>query len=713
MGIHGLSSFFNQNPNLSERKNLHDTKLVIDGSNLVYMLYLSSNLECVYGGDYDRYAATIQEYFARFAACNIDVILVFDGGYDISECKLKTCQQRLQQRFSAAKSIAKTGTASCKILPILAHEVFKDVARELGIPIMQCQFEADEEIVAIANHFGCPVASQDSDFYIFDIKAGFIRLDSIADSVSTCTVNNAEFSCLACQWYQIENLLCYFPGFNLSLLPLFGTLLGNDFVSSSMFDNFCSRIKLPKQRSSRRGLNISKRHTKMIGLFHWLSSVDSKNAIDEVLNTLKGDKREEAMKIITDMAVHYAGRQSPFVEHLIGKSKLTFSYASGVPFPCWLTEMLFEGTLNPYIINVAVVQRVFQLTQVDCFDMQSSYSCSLSLRKALYGIILGSDSERKNGSATVVEFDREGSNMKKFSVEPCFDIPGYGQVPKLADIPAMNLELRQKLLRCILECEVTYLECTESVHLTLLVIQYWLKKSTMLINENVLRSLLLSLVVLRLIRKVRKLSKRSKRLAESAHNKVACQQALDLSVVLNDVSSMQTGICGSAARKFLKYFSHPVHNNARRFDSVLVHSYSQLQTCLLFTRYLNRILLKPYVDTEFHYAFNGTFLYNFTKELDSRPNPDLFISECLGRGSSLDIAFSNLYKMIRETVSGKCFVVQSTMRKQRSNKKASFKQEVSTGTTKEASPRRDWQKTSASGSGDSVVSLSNRFRDLL
>ncbi|KAH8020062.1 hypothetical protein HPB51_023945 [Rhipicephalus microplus] len=139
-----------------------------------------------------RYATAIRNYFAVFKSCNIELILVFDGGHDVSNRKLKTTQRRLQERLATAKAIAKTGAPNLKILPILAHEVFKDVVRELGIQVFQCSFEADEEIAAIANYYGCPVASQDSDFYIFNLVGGFIRLDSICTSPQIVTAENGE-----------------------------------------------------------------------------------------------------------------------------------------------------------------------------------------------------------------------------------------------------------------------------------------------------------------------------------------------------------------------------------------------------------------------------------------------------------------------------------------------------------------------------------------
>uniref|UniRef100_A0A2R5L4S6 Protein asteroid log 1 n=2 Tax=Ornithodoros turicata TaxID=34597 RepID=A0A2R5L4S6_9ACAR len=693
MGIYGLSSFFRQNPELSELKYLHDTKLVIDGSNLVYMIYLSSNLECVYGGDYDRYAEAIRDYFAIFKKCNIEVVVVFDGGYDISNSKLKTCQQRMQQRLSAAKHIAKTGCGSRKVLPILAHEVFKDIARELGIPIVQCHFEADEEIVAIANHLGSPVASQDSDFYIFDIKAGFIRLDFIAESVCTQVVNGAEVNCLSCQWYHIDNLLCHFPGFKHSLLPFFGTLLGNDFVDAKMFENFCSRLKCPKQRGPRRKLYICKQHTKMIGLLHWLSSVDENNVITEVLSTLKSSKREEARKIIADNVERYTKCKSSFAEHLMENGPVTFSFASGTPFPSWFTEMLFSGKVSPYVINVAVIRRVFQLVQVDCFEKPSSYICSLTLRQALYGIILGSDSKRNIGQNTVEEFDREGRNMKRFYVEPCFNVPCYGELPELSDIPGMDLQSRQMLLRCLLKCEDINLLCAEPLQLVLFVIHFWLRNSTESTNENLLRSLLLSMVLLRLSSESKEsLAKHDPKLCAPSCSKQMSDGLLNTRVILT-VSDIPDEVALSAIRNFSKYFSRPLHNHARPFDSELTYSCSQFQTCLLFTRYINRILQMPYTDTEIHFTLNGTFLYNFTKELDSRVQPDLFISEYLGRGSMLDTAFSKFYKMFRETVPDEYFKEKSM--------------------TAKPKKRASKHKTLAKDLECDTVSLSNRFGVLL
>ncbi|KFM71939.1 Protein asteroid-like protein, partial [Stegodyphus mimosarum] len=185
MGVRGLSSFFNQNPDLSKPCKLHDTPVIIDGNNLIHVLYFSYKVDCVYGGDYHKYASCIKKYLSSFKECNIKPIIIFDGGYDKSDRKLQTVLQRSRTRLTNTEHIAKYGRCSGKVLPIIAHEVFKDVLREMGIPFAQCDFEADDQVTALANYYKCPVISDDSDFYIFDIHHGFIRLDSVESTIIT------------------------------------------------------------------------------------------------------------------------------------------------------------------------------------------------------------------------------------------------------------------------------------------------------------------------------------------------------------------------------------------------------------------------------------------------------------------------------------------------------------------------------------------------
>lgn len=45
--------------------------------------------------------------------------------------------------------------------------------------MIQCVFEADEHIARRANQLNCPVISDDSDFFVYDLKGGLIPLSSL------------------------------------------------------------------------------------------------------------------------------------------------------------------------------------------------------------------------------------------------------------------------------------------------------------------------------------------------------------------------------------------------------------------------------------------------------------------------------------------------------------------------------------------------------
>lgn len=53
MGILGLTTFINNNAQITEDFSLHSTKVVIDGNSLYHFLYDKDKLDFLNGGDYD------------------------------------------------------------------------------------------------------------------------------------------------------------------------------------------------------------------------------------------------------------------------------------------------------------------------------------------------------------------------------------------------------------------------------------------------------------------------------------------------------------------------------------------------------------------------------------------------------------------------------------------------------------------------------------
>ncbi|XP_036366489.1 uncharacterized protein LOC118766812 [Octopus sinensis] len=56
----------------------------------------------------------------------------------------------------------------------LTSQTFLNVVKDLGIPCVAGDFESDSQIMLLANQWNCPVLSNESDFYIYDVTGGFI-----------------------------------------------------------------------------------------------------------------------------------------------------------------------------------------------------------------------------------------------------------------------------------------------------------------------------------------------------------------------------------------------------------------------------------------------------------------------------------------------------------------------------------------------------------
>ena len=91
--------------------------------------------------------------------------------------------------------------------------------------------EAGSEIAFLAASWDCAVLSNDSDFFIFDIKGGYIPLSFLCWNSSRFTVKIYYCSKLASH-FRIRS----------DLLPLFASSAGNDYVSANALGDFKSAL---------------------------------------------------------------------------------------------------------------------------------------------------------------------------------------------------------------------------------------------------------------------------------------------------------------------------------------------------------------------------------------------------------------------------------------------------------------------------------------
>ena len=127
------------------------------------------------------------------------------------------------------------------MFPLFGREVFQEVLEELEVEVViiwlrldsnkilfqviQCSYEADHVIAQMAISNNCPVISNDSDFFIFNVT--YVRLDSL----DLCWSGEEEDQAVLCNMFNRSKLLEHYGLASEELLHLLASLMGNDYIS--------------------------------------------------------------------------------------------------------------------------------------------------------------------------------------------------------------------------------------------------------------------------------------------------------------------------------------------------------------------------------------------------------------------------------------------------------------------------------------------------
>ncbi|KAL9708259.1 hypothetical protein quinque_011777 [Culex quinquefasciatus] len=313
MGVRGLTTYIASNAErYLDPHELHDTALVIDGDNLCIQLFVRSEARMSpFGGNYDHFARAVVEFFELLRKCNVRPLVLLDGGYEKN--KLKTVRSRMLGRIQFVARV-KAGSNRL-IIPLLMREVFVEALRVAKVPFMRCLFEADNEIAVLARKLDCPVLSYDSDFYIHNVK--YIPYVTVNHKVYRKVIGDEEnyeielvdkrkgkranrvlakqgegvgeesqisesYYYLDCSLYTIKNLIGTENRLTPDKLPLFATLLGNDYIERRVLFKFYSSMKVGK---------VSKKvpvpQRRIVAILRWLEHHSVKSATKAVLNQVR------------------------------------------------------------------------------------------------------------------------------------------------------------------------------------------------------------------------------------------------------------------------------------------------------------------------------------------------------------------------------------------------------------------------------------------
>ncbi|XP_008180179.1 protein asteroid [Acyrthosiphon pisum] len=604
MGIPGLTSFINRNSTqYFENLQLKDTLVIIDGYALTNFLYrLYENQTSAFGGDYDVLAKVYTDFINLLTRCNITPIFVFDGAYE--QRKMETIMSRMSQRIQSYGQPMK----SAECMPMFGSDVIFDILNDMDIPHINCDFEADSEIVALAKLLDCPVISRDSDFYINTVP--YIPLDKIIlDLDSNIKVMN-------CQVYKVEKLLNEFGGLNLDYLPLVAALLGNDYIRQ---DTFSSLLRL-NPGCFNCGLKL-KRITDWLRKQH-----DIKSAISNMTYNLYRNSdyiKNQINNIIKD----YKNMNSKYLSFILQYKKMS-TYRDRLRhlkpneksiLPPWLEYNYRRGTINAEVMTIVTLKKIFFKVQIEDYEKLPYYIISFKIMERIIGLLFG------KGESIPTIGRKNGLNIGQYKVAPYITNP---YIP-LADLNKSEMVYRKNIILNLVGIKKLH-GVPKDMELFILILIYWAVHTNNIKSKH-MHALIVCAITFNVIKKIEIDPKNKK--TEDNNGK---------SVIEENITRVNKEDCIKAMSVLSNYFQVGQYYNNKHLYYKIIHSFAQFQSCVYFFMILNSLLDFPFDQCRIENFYKGTFLYNLCVEMENC-DPEVFVSSKLFK--KLD-SLNNVYKSI-------------------------------------------------------------------
>ncbi|XP_075991932.1 protein asteroid-like [Anticarsia gemmatalis] len=690
MGVRGLTTYINYNQDVFLQDFLlHDSCLVIDGHSLCAQLYRLLNCFSAFGGDYDKFANYVRNFFKNLKKCNITPYVLFDGSHEGK--KLKTAYSRLKSKIIGVSKLDPVTQDSMKIFPLLLRDVFKEAVADMNVPFTVCEFEADDEIAAMARHLNCPVLSYDSDFFIYNVL--YIPFNTLDFKPKPVDVDGTRTMVMECKIFRMEHLVNIFGGLQEELLPLLATLLGNDYVQKRVFNKFFSQLKLPK---SKKKANDQQRCVH--GLFKWLQNETLDSAIAKILGRLKKRQKNYVLFVIKrsidgynkrhcrslvyfdipedeipesdwqppddiDEQINSLAEDSNDNELSSENEEEEFSedeedvedeederFINGLPEWC-ANAIRLNYIPKPYI-NLYTHNLYFCSPQAEDYNDEDSFLCCLPILRYAFDLLTDYSNKhllyvcREKASYKRLYVDREHATARTFSLP-------------FSDLTVEQLHfcfyhfLREKLPKL----DPTVIEVLPSnFQLFFIAVLWWVTKCEVPLRH--VHSLFMTYTMLEAIDEKTGTfrgnfqfnNKYSKKVEELKANPIPTNYDAD-ELFLNK-NKVQYEDCLIAASVLLKHFEldDKIKKKPKTYDKHAMQSFAQFQHSLMQLNLLNTLCRNPYEPTKYSKSFNGTFAYNFSLKLENQMDPKNFIHQYLKGATTVLMFYDSLYSIYEKCV---------------------------------------------------------------
>lgn len=449
MGVRGLLTYVQEHAGAAlEWHKLHGRHVIIDGNNLAFTIFHDgTGMNAAFGGDYDKYARFIEAFFKRLQECDVTCHVVMDGGQPLNNKKLRTVRQRIKDQTSSALRLNPRNQLGNKVFPPIGRQVFVNVLKKMNIPVIQADLEADEQIAVLAKKLGHTVISNDSDFFIYDVS--FILLQSINyKQIQTETENGKSYQYIPCYLFNVETFKKV-TGVGRNLLPLLGTVLGNDYVATKEFISFYKHIGKAK------GRYLTERHKQIKAVFFWMKNQNTEDIcviIDKIADCMEKPRQERIKNLMKTTVTDYTNVETnllPFFVSKMGKKsenleedvemndkenlnegsgeevlQTSLTMECGKKLPPWFIKLYREGKIPREIADILTKNYFVSPVQVEMRKKKSVYLTVERVVRAIYTMLWKSVIKGTEDTSSMVdsaEEDNDDSQEEEFVEEETLD----------------------------------------------------------------------------------------------------------------------------------------------------------------------------------------------------------------------------------------------------------------------------------------------------
>ncbi|XP_026756957.2 protein asteroid [Galleria mellonella] len=570
------------------------------------------------------------------------------------------------------------------------------------------EFEADDEIAALARTLNCPVLSYDSDFFIYNIK--YIPFNTLDHKPTLVEEGNKRFYVLQCKLYKVEFLIKNFGGLQENMLPLLATLLGNDYVEKRIFKKFFSQFKLPK---SKRCKNDQQRS--IHGIFKWLQNETLDSAVSKILGRCKKSQKDRVFAIIKKGIEGYNRKKCRALKYFNissddtqEESNLTLPGIIDVDtedtddesssnsslsddesseeiesdhvdgLPSWYADKIRNNLIPSVYMNLYTHHLHFCSPQAEDYTDEDAFLCTLPILRYSFDILTDFSHEK-----CIYVSRQNDCNYKRMFIDREYAIPRLLEVPfnELSN-DQLNSYFHHFLKQKMPSLDLTDIYLLPSDFQLFMVSMLWWITNCNVPLANV-HSLFICYIMLEVIDEKTGTFRGHKHFMDKYSNKImeTKRSPIDRHNENNELflnkNKVQYEDCLIAASVLLKHFEidGTIIKRPKTYDVKRVHSFAQFQCCLQQFNCLNNLCGSLFEPTTYYKCYNGTFVYNIALKLENQVDPIIFFEQYLKGATTVLMFYKSLCSVYR-TCSEKMCLTNSVLPGKKRNRRKKKKDEV-------------------------------------